>query len=207
MITLKGSPKGIMISVEEENIETASEKLCEKLAKSRDFFNEETLEVFLTSSILTSAEVYSLQPLVAEGLSNTRVTFIEEPPRLLPKQHSALDDLGMDEGITKFVRTTVKEGEVLEYEHNIIVIGDVEKGATVRAGGNIFILGSLFGTACAGSMGKADSVIVAMRLVAEKVEIAGVSQEIKVKALKKFLPGVPEIAYIMGESIKIEQYT
>lgn len=207
MITLKGSPKGIMISVEEEDIEKASLKLCEKLSESAEFFNEETLEVFLTSSILTSAEVYSLRPLVTEGLSKTSVIFIEEPPRLLPKQHSALDDLALDEGVTKFVRTTVKEGEVLEYEHNIIIIGDVEKGATVRAGGNIFVLGSLFGTACAGNTGKVDSVIVAMRLMAEKVEIAGISQEVKVKALKKFLPGVPEIAYIMGSEIKIEQYT
>lgn len=207
MIALKGSPKGIMITIDEEDLELATRELSEKIVESSQFFNEETLEVFLTSNVLTEAEVFSLRSVVSAGLSNTRVIFIEEPPRLLPKQHSPLDDLSMDEGVTKFVRTTVKSGEVLKYEHNLIIIGDVERGATVVAGGNIFILGSLLGTACAGSNGKADSVIVAMRLMAENIEIAGLSQQVKAGVLKKLLPGVPEIAYIMGSEIKIEQYT
>lgn len=207
MITLKGSPKGIMITIDEQDFELAARELKEKLAESAQFFNEETLEVFLTSTTLTDAEVFSLRPVVSEGLSNTRVIFIEEPPRLLPKQHSPLDDLARDEGLTKFVRTTVKAGEALEYEHNLIIIGDVERGAVVRTGGNIFVLGSLLGTACAGSTGKTDSVIVAMRLMAENIEIAGICQQVKTGVLKKLLPGVPEIAYIMDSEIKIEQYT
>lgn len=207
MIALKGSPKGIMITIDEENFEVATSELKEKLTESAQFFNEDTLEVFLTSTTLTDAEVFSLRSVVEAGLTNTRVIFIEEPPRLLPKQHSPLDDLGHDEGLTKFVRTTVKSGEVLEYEHNLIIIGDVERGAVLRAGGNIFVMGALLGTACAGCNGKADSVIVAMRLIAENIEIAGISQQVKAGVLKKLLPGVPEIAYIMGSEIKIEQYT
>ena len=207
MIALKGSPKGIMITIDEENFEVATSDLKEKLAESAQFFNEDTLEVFLTSTTLTDAEVFSLRSVVEAGLTNTRVIFIEEPPRLLPKQHSPLDDLAHDEGLTKFIRTTVKSGEVLEYEHNLIIIGDVERGAVLRAGGNIFVMGALLGTACAGCSGKADSVIVAMRLIAENIEIAGISQQVKAGVLKKLLPGVPEIAYIMGSEIKIEQYT
>ena len=207
MINLKGSPKGIMITIDETDFTVAKVELAQKLADSADFFNEEVLEVFLTSTTLTAAEVYALRPLVEEGLVNTRVVVIEEPPRLLPKQHSPLDDLARDEGITKFVRTTVKSGEVLEHEHNLIIIGDVERGATVRAGANIFVLGSLFGTACAGCSGKGDSVVVAMRLMAERIEIAGASAQVKASALKRLLPGVPEIAYRIGDDIKIEQYT
>lgn len=207
MITLKGSPKGIMILIEAENLGIAAFELKEKLLKSADFFNEEELEVFLTSTTLTEAEVYSLRPVAEEGLKNTKTVFIEHPPKLLPKQHSLLDELSDDEGITKFVRRTVKSGETLESDYNLIVIGDVESGAVVRSKENIFIMGSLFGEAVAGCGGKTDSVIVAMRLLAEKIEIAGVTKTPKTSALKKFLPGVPEIAYILGDEIKIEQYT
>ncbi|MBQ3181486.1 MAG: hypothetical protein IJB50_01820 [Clostridia bacterium] len=207
MVALKGSPKGIMILIDEENINVAAAELKVKLLKSAEFFNEEELEVFMTSTTLTEVEVYSLRPLVEEGLKNTKVIFIEHTPKLLPKQHSILDELGDDEGIAKFVRTTVKSGEVLESSHNLIIIGDVERGAVVRSDANIFILGSLYGTAVAGMNKKTDSVIVAMRLMAEKIEIADVSTTIKQSPLKKFLPGVPEIAYILGDEIKIEQYT
>lgn len=207
MVSLKGSPKGIMVVVDEENLEIAKEELREKLRSSAEFFNEDTLEVFLTSTTFTPAEVFLMRPVVEEVLLNTRVTFIEHPPKLLPKQHSPLDDLADDEGITKFVRRNVKMGETLEYDNNLIIIGDVEKGAYVSAKGNIFILGTLLGTAHAGIDGKCDAVIVAMHFLAEEIKIADKSLCPKITAFKKFLPGVPEIAYILDNDIKIEQYT
>ena len=175
MITLKGSPKGIMITIEEADFKTACVELPEKLQSSAEFFNEETLEVFLTSTTLTEAEVFELRPIVCEVLSNTQVIFIETPPKMLPKQHSPLDDFGSDEGITKFVRTTVAQGETVEYENNLIIIGDVERGACVKCSGNLFVIGEI-------------------------------STTVKQSTLKKFL-STPEIAYLTGSEIKIEQYT
>ncbi len=207
MVTLKGSPKGIMILIDEQDIELAKIQLKEKLSESKDFFNEESLEVFLTSTTLTDVEVYSLRQIVSEELFNTNVLFIEHTPKLLPKQHSVLDDLADDEGITKFVRTTVKSGEILKTTHNLIVIGDVEKGATVQSCANIFVMGTLLGKAHAGCEGKGDSVVVAMRLLAEEISISDKKTQPKTGALKKFLPGVPEIAYLLNDEIKIEQYT
>jgi len=203
MITLKGSPKGIMITVDEENIDTAREELAKKLNESAGFFNEDSLEVFLTSSTLTEAEVFSLRTLVEISLLNTKVVFIENPPKLLPKQHSALDDLMQDEGVTKFVRKTVRSGEVLQYEKNIIIIGDVEKGAEVIAGGNVFIMGTLSGSVC---IKDASSVVVAMKMMPEYIDIADVRAVVKVSAFKKVF-AAPEIAYLSKGKIKIEQYT
>ena len=207
MVSLKGSPKGIMIVVDEENLEIAKDEIREKLRTSAEFFNEDTLEVFLTSGTFTPAEVFSLRTCVEEELSSTRIIFIDTPPKLLPKQHSPLDDLCDDEGITKFVRRNIKSGEILEYENNLVIVGDVEKGAQVLAKGNIFILGTLLGTAHAGADGKRDAVIAAMHFLAEEIKIAQVATNPKLSAFKKFLPGVPEIAYILGTEIKIEQYT
>lgn len=208
MVTLKGSPKGIMILIDEENIDIAKQELIIKLKECAPFFNEEMLEVFLTSTTLTEVEVFSLRAFVSECLAGTEVVFIEHMPKLLPKQHSPLDDLLDDEGITKFVRKTVKSGEILSSARNLIIIGDVEDGAHVTSGGNIFVLGTLSGSAHAGENGKKDAVIVAMRLLAEELKIADVSfVTSKKSAIKKFLPGVPKIAYLLDDEIKIEQYT
>lgn len=203
MITLKGTPKGIMITIDEESIDIAREELAKKLNESAGFFNEESIEVFLTSATLTEAEVYSLRTMVEVSLINTKVIFIETPPKLLPKQHSPFDDLSEDEGVTKFVRKTVSAGEVLEYEKNIIIIGDVEKGACVKANGNVFVMGTLSGAVC---IGNASSVVVAMKMIPEYIDIAGVRTSVKASAFKKVF-SAPEIAYLFGDEIKIEQYT
>lgn len=203
MITMKGTPKGIMMMIDEENIEIAREELAKKLNECAGFFNEDSLEVFLTSTTLTEAEVYSLRSLVEISLLNTKVIFIETPPKLLPKQHSPLDDLTEDEGVTKFVRKTVLSGEVLEYEKNIIIIGDVEKGATVKAGGNVFVMGTLLGAVV---IHNAASVVVAMKMLPEYLDIADVRAVVKANAFKKVF-SAPEIAYRAGDEIKIEQYT
>lgn len=50
------------------------------------------------------------------------------------------------------VAKIVRSGQVLETEGDLLLIGDVNPGGMVKAGGNIFILGSLRGIAHAGLM-------------------------------------------------------
>jgi len=207
MIILKGSPKGISVSVDDTDFETGSKELAKKLSASKEFFKEISLEVFLTSNSLTEAEVWDLQPVVEEVLCDTEILFLDHEPKMIPKKHSPLDELGDDEGVTKFVRKTVLAGETVEYENNLVVIGDVEAGAKVIAGGNVFVLGALCGDAHAGASGKKDAVVVAMKLVPERLSIGGLSTFVKPNAIKRFFSNVPEIAYIAENTIKVEQYT
>ena len=203
MVTLKGSPKGIMILIEDATSDIAPEELREKLSECASFFKEESLDVFITSTSLTDIEVYELQGIVEEVLNGTKVNFIDHVPKMLPKQHSALDDLGADEGVTKFIRTKITAGEVVEYENNIIIIGDVEKGAEIISGGNVFVMGSLYGSV---TVTNPACVVVAMKLMAESIKIADFETKVQKNALKKLL-SVPEIAYFSGEEIIIEQYS
>src|SRR5699024_9503873 len=55
----------------------------------------------------------------------------------------------------------IRSGQVLEVEGDLLLIGDVNPGATVMAGGNIFILGSLRGIAHAGCYGDTNAIIAA----------------------------------------------
>lgn len=207
MIILKGSPKGILVSVDDTDFETGKKELAEKLLASKDFFKDITLEVFLTSNTLTEAEVLFLQPIVRESLAETEVIFIETEPKMIPKKHSPLDELGADEGITKFVRKTIISGEIVEYDKNLVIIGDVEVGAKVVAGGNVFVLGSLLGSVHAGAGGGRNAAVVAMKLMPEELLISDLSVKVKQSAIKRMFSNVPEIAYVVGNAIKIEQYT
>ena len=83
----------------------------------------------------------------------------------------------------------------------------VEAGAKVVAGGNVFILGSLYGSVHAGAGGRKDAAVVAMKLMPERLLICDLSVKVKQSAIKRLFSNVPEIAYIAGNAIKIEQYT
>lgn len=53
----------------------------------------------------------------------------------------------------------VRSGQVLQVKGDLLLIGDVNPGGTVIAGGNIFILGALRGIAHAGCEGNTQAVI------------------------------------------------
>lgn len=207
MITLKGSSKGISLSIDDADFETGREELIEKLTQNKDFFKGAELSVYMTSNTLTEAEVFLLRETVERVLENASIRFIDSEPRMIPMQHSPLEDLAQDEGITKFCRKTIKQGETVEYGENLVVIGDVEAGAKVIAGGNVFVLGALYGSVHAGAGGRKDAVVVAMKLMPEKLIISDLSVKVKQSAIKRIFSGVPEIAYVSRNTIKIEQYT
>ena len=71
----------------------------------------------------------------------------------------------------RFYRGTLKRKQVLESETSIVIIGDVEEGATVVSKGNIVIIGTLFGCAQAGASGRKDAFIAALHMEPEKLRI------------------------------------
>ena len=207
MVLLKGSPKGIMISVNDVDFDTGRQELEEKLLASGAFFKDAELSVFLTSNSLTEAEVYFLRDTLVRTLKESKITFIASEPKMLPQQHSELDELEADESVTKYVRRTIKSGETLEHAHSIVIFGDVEEGGKVVAGGNVFVLGNLFGYVHAGAGGNLDAIVAAAKLLPEKLLIGDKSIKVKKSAVKRLMNGKAEMAFVHRNLIKIEQYT
>ncbi len=68
---------------------------------------------------------------------------------------------------------TLRSGEKIAYEGQVIIMGDVNPGAEVTAGYNIFIWGSLKGSAYAGMPDHEEAVIAALHLAPIQLRIAG----------------------------------
>lgn len=81
---------------------------------------------------------------------------------------------GLEEGITKFYKGTVRSGQVVKYHGNLVIIGDVNPGGLVQAAGNIIVMGTLRGIAHAGFTGNKEAIIVASSLKAMQLRIANV---------------------------------
>lgn len=105
---------------------------------------------------------------------------------------------------SKFIRATIRSGSSVEFEGNVIVLGDVNPGAQIIAGGNIVVMGYLRGVAHAGSKGDEKAFVSANRLEPIQLRIANyiaISPEDT-----KSTPKGCRIAYIHEGTIMIEDY-
>ena len=206
MVTLKGSPKGIMISADNAVFETAKEELIKKLTESQTFFKGAKMNVYLTSNTLSEAELFQLRSTIKEVLSETDISFSEEPPMIVPQRYTPPEPLGEDESITELYCGSVAAGETLTFENSVVITGNVEAGAKIQAGKHIFVLGALYGTVFAGANGDGKAVVAAGRLMPERLKIAEVSVKIKKSIWKKTFYKGPELAYMKGNKICVKRY-
>lgn len=73
---------------------------------------------------------------------------------------------------TLFYKGTVRSGVNLESDKHIVVVGDVNPGASLVAGGNIVVLGVLRGLAHAGAFGDENAIICAWKFKPTQIRIA-----------------------------------
>jgi septum site-determining protein MinC len=69
-------------------------------------------------------------------------------------------------------RRTLRSGQQLRHPGSITVIGDVNPGAEIVAGGDIVVWGKLRGTVHAGAMGNESAVVCALELMPTQLRIA-----------------------------------
>lgn len=80
--------------------------------------------------------------------------------------------MGNNERIVRRYIGTVKEGECVESNGDLIVIGDVNPTSQLNAEGDIYVIGNLRGVAHAGCTGDTGAVVYAMKMNPIMVKIA-----------------------------------
>jgi septum site-determining protein MinC len=91
----------------------------------------------------------------------------------------------------------VRSGQVLKVDGDLLLIGDVNPGGTVVAGGNIFVMGSLKGNAHAGIYGNEEAVIVASVMKPSQLKISNIINRAPDRVLEE--GNEMECAYIDDE--------
>lgn len=118
--------------------------------------------------------------------------------------NTASEEKEKDDGL--FYRGTLQNGEVLETENSIVILGDIHSGAKVISKGNILVLGSCRGSLYAGATG--DRNCFAAALVMKPVQIR-IADKTARSAITKYsdhteYKAEPKIAYIKNDHIFVE---
>ncbi len=157
-LEFKGRREGLFaIARGFEDFESFLQAIDSKLSMAGHFFTgaciagvygiylDEEEETILSRTIEDKYPIKVRKPLIKGKGQDTRDCFEEA-----------------EEGFTRFVRSTLRSGQKISYDSNLVILGDVNPGAEVEAGGNIIVMGSLRGIARAGVPDNKNAFIAAI---------------------------------------------
>lgn len=217
-VTFKGTVNGLTIILrEEDNIEAILGQLEKKIASAGKFFKGASLLVKYRGKKLVKEEEASIYKLLINKSGAEIKGFeedTEEPPKVQdnpvvqPQNKLRMRNYyfkGINEGVTKFYRGTVRSGQLINFDGNLVVIGDVNPGAELVATGNVIVMGWLRGIVHAGSDGNKEAIVVAFNLQPTQLRIADViTRSPDEKDLRESI--IPELAYVKDDMVYIERF-
>lgn len=204
-IVIRGTTRTglVLLLPEEGEFASVLERLAAKLASSGRFFAGGRVRVHVGNRQLTAEDSEALEQTlqragmvllsVKEGgdpVAEMQAPEAGAPPAPEPSPGNALV-------ITK----TLRSGQEVRHDGDVIVLGDVNPGAMVVATGHIVVMGALRGVAHAGCAGNRTAIVAATKLRPTQLRIA----EVIGRAPDGDAPqSYPEVARIRGDLIVVE---
>jgi septum site-determining protein MinC len=169
-VTIKGTKDGLTLHLDDTcSYDELKKELDRKLSNSSRVQEEQQLlsvRVKAGNRYLTQEQQEELKDLIRQK-RNLIVEDLET--NVITKEEA---DRQRQETEIVTVAKVIRSGQVLEIVGDLLLIGDVNPGGTVKATGNIFIMGTLKGIAHAGSDGNDEAVIAASVMKPSQLRIS-----------------------------------
>lgn len=191
IVTIKGREDGLEIFMDEKATYPAvREELMQKLRKNSDFFRDSSTKVTVRGKKLSPAQQFEIKRVFSMDFGIHDMVFVgsgngegngalnvEKPVPLngkkAPKGDAELVSNGYFDAQSIFINNTVRSGQRIECEGDIVVLGDVNPGGEVIAGGSIAVFGRLRGLAHAGCSGREDVCVAALNMCPKQLRLSG----------------------------------
>ncbi len=171
-ITIKGTSNGLIVTIGSGLWSTLVDELDQRLSERASFFKGGRVALHVGPRQLTHTELEA----IGEVLSRHDVTLWAVDSDS-PGTRDAAAQLGLEVGLPDrstiaqtegadtlaeaiVVRRTLRSGQVIYHHGHVVIIGDVNPGAEIRAGGNVVVWGRLRGTVHAGTGVDGDNAVV-----------------------------------------------
>jgi septum site-determining protein MinC len=113
-------------------------------------------------------------------------------------------------GRTEIIARTLRSGTRKETPGSVIVLGDVNSGVELVAGGDIIVVGTLRGMAHAGAYGRKDAIIWAQKIASPQIRIgqaiARAAEGSSIKGMQAREGETAELAKLEHDQIVIEPF-
>lgn len=209
LVEFKGNKKGIIVNVKRKaSFEEIRQCIIDKIETSIGFFNGAKI-YSINYNHLSDVELLRLKEDIT---SRFDIEFIEEEIKIPYAYYE-----------TKYVNN-MRSGENVEFEGDVVVMGDmnpgcqviatgsavvmgnISPGAKIIAYGNVVVMGKVEGFIHAGAKGNKNAYIVANNLKPMVLKIANYIAEAPDDEYLQRSEINPEIAFTSNETIVIENY-
>ena len=204
-LQIRGTKDGINAIIDMEKFDTFDEMLSlliNKLTAGKSFYKGSTIKITANLKRVSEVEIEKLKEVLFEEILIKDCVLEEKEVEHKEEKESKIFN-GVYEGKTKFLKKTVRGGQLIKYSGNIVIIGDVNSGAEVYAGGNIVVMGRIKGQVHAGVGGNKKAIISALSLQPEVLQIGDI---ITIAPDDTQKPSYPEVAKIKDDTIIVEPY-
>ncbi len=187
LIQIKGIRDGLLVTLAEASWQVLHRALLERVAEQPAFFTGARLALDVGGQALKSAELTTLRDeLSGQGISLWAVLSTS------PITENTAQLLGMATRLTKpriresqparpaadpdsalWLHKPIRSGPRIEPPSHVVILGDVNPGAEIIAGGSVIVWGRLRGVVHAGANGNAEAVVCALDLPPTQLRVAG----------------------------------
>ncbi len=216
-VTIKGTSDGLVITLGEGPLRAVLEEMEGRIAARASFFlggrvalrvGERPLSVEQLQAIGTILKQAGMTLWAVVGdhpatLTAAREMGLETSLRSTSAPEPAPPPPSREEMVGIVVRRTLRSGQAIHHAGHVTLIGDLNPGAEVVAGGDIIVWGKLRGTVHAGAMGDSGAVVCALQLAPSQIRIGTYIARPPERGRP---PKVPEIASVQNGRIVVERW-
>ena len=140
---------------------TLTEVLANKIREARAFIGKSNLAIEFAGRALSTEEENILIKIITEN-SDIVIAYVFSEKINKDDVKYSIPKALTEEGKTYFHRGTLRSGAKIEFDGNVVIVGDVNPGTIVKAKGNVIVIGHLNGAVYAGLGGDNNAFIGAM---------------------------------------------
>lgn len=175
-VVLKSFQDGIAVYLDSEiAFEDLLKKVGERFSMSSPFFKDASMVVSFEGRKLNFEEECRLADAISENSGIDIACIVgrdEENNQIYGKLlDETLRKTTADSTEGQFYRGNLRAGQLLETESSVIILGDVDRNASVVSGGNIIVLGRLAGKACSNGRTENRHYIAALEMTPQRLKI------------------------------------
>lgn len=215
-VLIRGTSEGLVITLREGALDAVVDEMLSRLTSKASFFVGGRVALRVGDRLLSVEQLQAMGGALEEqgvtlwavegthpqtcasarelGLE-TRLRASSAPRRAAPVEREQLTGI--------VVRGTLRSGRAFQSPGHVTLLGDVNPGAELVAGGDIVVWGKLRGTVHAGAAGDDEAVICALQFAPSQIRI-GLHIARSPERGKPL--NVPEIARVEGGQIVVEPW-
>jgi septum site-determining protein MinC len=232
-INIKGTSYGLVIHIGSGDWSSLLAELITRLDQTPSFFKGGRVALQLGPRVLAQHQVehvgdllkahqMSLWAVISDSEETRQVAAevgLETAPsssQTSPPDSEQPEEAIADDRTAILIRRTLRSGQSIHYPGHVVVIGDVNPGAEVVAGGDVVVWGRLRGIVHAGAGGDDSAVVCALALAPTQLRISrhialspGHELSRREGHLQRVKGGrtVPEVAFVQDGQIVAEPWS